>query len=231
MALALLLTGCMYPQERRMENQLPIEQQVSLVQDAVEAYQTETGVLPIVTRDASTPIYEKYPLDFQKLNQRYMPYIPGGAFEQGGPYLFVLTNVEVEPTVRLIDLRLADQVATIQLKIQFYLETKKEMPIAGPYPGGSGYQEIDFKKIGISNDKTTVVSPITGDPLPIILSADGVVGIDYQTDLDKISASNNEQLETRTELRDLIPDHSLYAPTKSFAYALRDGEIRLAETN
>lgn len=210
-----------------MENQLPIEQQVKLIQEAVDAYLADTGVLPIVTRDANTPIYEKYAIDFRTLDQRYLPYIPGAAFEQGGSYLFVLTDVETEPKARLLDLKIADQIATIQMRIKSYVETKKEWPVKGSYQG-SVYHQIDFEKIGVKEEQTTVASPVTGDRLPIILSPDGVVGVDYASDLEKIIASvgivEADELE---DIRDLIPRNSLHVPVKSFPYAYEDGKLSL----
>src|SRR5690606_4501915 len=89
-----VLSGCLYPREMRVENQMPVAERVEWVQEAVEAYHEDTGVFPIQTKDAQTHMYEKYPLDFQKLVPKYLPYIPRGAFEAGGKYQYVLVDPE-----------------------------------------------------------------------------------------------------------------------------------------
>ena len=62
-----MLSGCLYPQEKLAENQIPYEDQIQSVQTAVDKFQKDNGgILPIKTRDQSTPIYEKYPIDYKK---------------------------------------------------------------------------------------------------------------------------------------------------------------------
>lgn len=85
--LSVLLSGCLYPQERLAQNKIPYKEQVDRVQQAVNEYRQATGgLLPIKTRDMSTPIYQKYPIDFNLLVPRYMAEPPGNAFESGGVY-------------------------------------------------------------------------------------------------------------------------------------------------
>ena len=62
-----LLAGCMYPEEQKIANQIPDVDQLAAVQRAVDEFRTETGVLPIKTRDMDTDIYIKYLIDFEKL--------------------------------------------------------------------------------------------------------------------------------------------------------------------
>lgn len=65
-----ILTGCMYPRENMKQSAIPYEDQLQVVQKAINTYKEQTdGLLPIKTRDMSTPIYQKYPIDFQKLLQ------------------------------------------------------------------------------------------------------------------------------------------------------------------
>ncbi len=227
--LAVLTTGCMYPNERKMENQLPIEQQVASVQEAIDRYIAETSVLPILTKEANTPIYEKYVIDFSKLMPRYIPFIPGGAFEQGGVYLFVLTDVEVKPTVRLLDLKMVEQIGDIQTRVSYYFEKKKSLPVAGVVK--PGYFQINLKKIGVNKEKATIESPVTENRLPVIMTSTGVVGIDYLADLEKIMESSSAAYHPEKDLRDLIPENSLYVPVKSFPYELENGKLTLVTEN
>lgn len=63
----LTLTGCMYPEEKLVQNQVPYKDQLDSVQSAVNQYkEANGGLLPIKTKDAETPIYQKYPIDFKK---------------------------------------------------------------------------------------------------------------------------------------------------------------------
>lgn len=57
-----------YVSERKYEtNAVPYEDQLQVVQKAITTYKEQNGgILPIKTRDMSTPIYQKYPIDFQK---------------------------------------------------------------------------------------------------------------------------------------------------------------------
>lgn len=227
--LAIITSGCMYPNERKMENQLPIFQQVSSVQQAIEQYQADTGVLPILTKEANTPIYEKYVIDFTKLMPKYIPYIPGGAFEQGGIYIFVLTNVEVKPTVRLLDLKMVEQLGEIQSRVSYYFEKKKSLPVAGVVK--PGYFQISLKDIGVSKDKATIESPVTGKQLPVIMTSSGEVGIDYLADLETIMKGNSIAYDPNKDIRDVIPENSIYVPVKSFPYEMENGKLTLASKN
>ena len=63
-----LLTGCLYPKENMKQNAVPYEDQLQVVQKAVVTFKEQNdGILPIKTRDMSTPIYQKYPIDFQQI--------------------------------------------------------------------------------------------------------------------------------------------------------------------
>ena len=66
---AFVLSGCMYPEEQRVENQIPGQDQLGAVQRAINEYKEDTGVLPIKNRDMDTDIYIKYIIDFEKQRQ------------------------------------------------------------------------------------------------------------------------------------------------------------------
>lgn len=122
MALCLMLfslSGCLYPEERLKQNQIPYEDQVAAVQSAVNQYREATGgLLPIKTRDMKTPIYQKYPIDFNKLIPRYMQEPPGNAYESGGIFQYVIVDAENNPTVKLLDLRSAEQIRELKLRLK-----------------------------------------------------------------------------------------------------------------
>lgn len=63
-AVLLVQAGCLYPEERRV-GQEPSTAFLQEVQGAVDRFRQAEGVLPIQTRPADTPRYEKYPIDFR----------------------------------------------------------------------------------------------------------------------------------------------------------------------
>ncbi|MFE7152032.1 hypothetical protein ACFVIJ_16925, partial [Heyndrickxia sporothermodurans] len=102
------LSGCMYPQDKLAKNQVPYESQIEEVQKAVNKFQKDNdGILPIKTKDQSTPIYEKYPIDFKKMIPNYLSDAPGNSYENGGIFQYVLIDVENKPKVKIFDLRIA----------------------------------------------------------------------------------------------------------------------------
>lgn len=66
---AIMLSGCLYPEERKAKNSAPHQHQLKEVQAAVDEFREATGgLLPIKTRDMGVPIYQKYPIDFNRLS-------------------------------------------------------------------------------------------------------------------------------------------------------------------
>ena len=79
-----ILTGCLYPKENMKQNAVPYEDQLQVVQKAVATFKEQNdGILPIKTRDMNTPIYQKYPIDFQKISPRYIQEAPGMPMKAG----------------------------------------------------------------------------------------------------------------------------------------------------
>lgn len=80
----ILLTGCLYPENRKAENRVPYKEQLQSVQTAIEDFQKATnGLLPIETKEGDTPIYQKYVIDFKRLSPRYLHDVPSTSFEGG----------------------------------------------------------------------------------------------------------------------------------------------------
>ncbi len=102
---------------------------LQVVQKAVATFKEQNdGILPIKTRDMNTPIYQKYPIDFQKISPRYIQEAPGNAYESGGVYQYVLIDVETNPTVKLIDVRMAEQIQQLSLKLRMYRDEHQYPP-------------------------------------------------------------------------------------------------------
>jgi hypothetical protein len=215
-----LLSGCLYPKERLGENAAPPAQQIQQVQEAVLKYQEKTGVLPVLTKDASTPIYEKYPIDFKKLVPDYLSMIPGAAYENGGNYMFVLINPEEKPEVRLADLVISQKIQSLQQDVQLYYIRNKSYPLGEKI--ADGYYLLDFK--AFNKEVESVTSQYSQQQLSIIISEKGVVGVDYAPDIHMAVQKLSTPPAIYEDLRKYLAVDSPVVPVKSFPYFLINGE-------
>lgn len=78
------------------------------------------GLLPIETKEADTPVYQKYVIDFKRLSPRYLHDVPSTSYEGGGEYIYVLTDVEKKPTVKLLDVKMTQTINELRLRIKMY---------------------------------------------------------------------------------------------------------------
>jgi hypothetical protein len=222
--LASLLSGCLYPNERKLENQVPSTFYLEATQKAVEQYLKDTGVLPIATKPLDTPIFEKYEIDFSRLMPRYLPDAPANSFEKGGLYKYVLIDVEWKPTVKLIHLGMVSKVADVQHAVNRYRDNFGKLPFGKDL--GNGYYLIDFQALGTK--EVQIDSMVTNQLLPLIMNGQGEVGIDYAADIATILRNNPKaKVPKDTDPRYVMARESMFVPVKSFPYALVNGEPRL----
>ena len=81
-------------------------------------------VLPYRYKADEIKFTSKAVVDFQAL-KGYIDQIPPSAYENGGFFIYVLTNVEEKPLVRLFDLRVNDQVEKAQMMVQIINRNKR----------------------------------------------------------------------------------------------------------
>src|SRR5699024_11803954 len=88
--LFITLSGCLFTDIKIAKNKTPNEDQINMVQTAVEQYQENTnGLLPIKTKEADVDIYEKYLIDFNMLkDNQLLSETPATAYENGGTYQY-----------------------------------------------------------------------------------------------------------------------------------------------
>lgn len=210
----LVLTGCMYPEDQKVQNQVPYEDQLQAVQSAVSQFQTANGgILPIKTKDMDTPIYEKYPIDFNRIVPQFLAEPPGNAFESGGIFQYVLVDVEENPTVKIIDLRIAETIKEINMliRLQKYPPYKDEI--------ARGVYSIDFKKLGYKQDPF-VVSPYTKQNLPFVITGDGEVFVDYRIDLYQALNERDYSFQPGEDIRNCLVENSMFVPAYSLPYTI-----------
>lgn len=208
------ITGCMFPEEKRSQNKIPYEDQVQSVQTAVDRFQEDNGgIIPIKNSEEKTPIFQKYLIDFKKLVPKYIAEPPGNAYESGGVFQYVIVHAETEPTVKLFDLRTAELLSEInmRLKVQGYPPFKDKIM--------DNIYTLDFKRLGY-NEAPFVVSPYSNQNLPLVINGAGEIYIDYRTDLMEKLKSTSHKYKPGDDIRYLLLEDSPFVPAYSLPYTI-----------
>lgn len=215
--LSLILTGCLYPDRNLPSNQIAFIDQVKSVQSAVIQFQEDNnGILPIKTKDGATPIFEKYPVDFNKIVPEYLAEPPSNSFEMGGVFQYVLVDVETNPQVKIFDLRIADTIREIKLRIRSkgYPPYKEEI--------APNVYSLDFKKLGYKQDPVAL-SPFTRRNLPFVISSENAeIYVDYRIDLLIMLKESKYKYKNGEDIRGLLIDGSMFVPAFSLPYTVSD---------
>ncbi|MFY3792852.1 hypothetical protein ACOQFO_14350 [Ureibacillus sp. MALMAid1270] len=212
---SIVLAGCLYPTEERVENQIPDQVQIDGVQRAIDEFQADTGVLPIKTRDMDTDIFIKYLIDFDKLVPKYLASPPGNSYEKGGIFQYIIWDPENNPTVKLVDLRAADAIRDVNIR---FLTTKYP---TYKDPITTYVYTIDYDKLGIGKE-LTVPSPYSNNQLPLVVSTDGEVYVDYSIDLNILIKENNLTPTPGEDIRNLLVEKYPVVPAYSLPYTVNE---------
>src|SRR5690625_4215555 len=162
-----LLSGCLYPQSELEKNQVTNESQLQAVQQAVETYKEENnGLVPIKTKPNETPTFEKYLIDFSILKEaNILTEIPGNANENGGIYQYAILNPEEEAQVKLIDLRITEEIRRVNVQLDLYRNEHMYPPFGEKL--AKDVYTIDYKKLGLES-APHIKSPYSDNNLPLI---------------------------------------------------------------
>lgn len=224
LCMTIFLWGCLYPQAEKMKNQGSYKSHIEMVQSAVNQFQeAEGGILPIVTKEATTPIYHKYPIKFSKISPKYIAEPPESAFESGGVFQYVLVNVEESPTVKLLDLRMADKIQELNLRLSTYRREHGFPPFKERLANNAF--TIDFEKLGLK-EQPTVISPYSQKNLHVILNEQGELHIDYTPDLMDVLKDYSGVLEEGEDIRRILVETSDFVPAYSLPYTIDKKENR-----
>ncbi|MBA1161659.1 hypothetical protein H0A35_11625 [Bacillus licheniformis] len=217
---AIMLSGCLYPEERKAKNSAPHQHQLKEVQAAVDEFREATGgLLPIKTRDMGVPIYQKYPIDFNRLSPRYMAEPPGTSYENGGEYLYVLVDVEKKPTVKLIDVKMSEMIRELKLRVEMYKDQHKYPPYKKVV--SKNLFMLDHEKLGLK-EAPSVTSPLSGTSLPLLVDEKGVIKVDYRMDLAKLMKKSKKTVKPGEEVQDLMWEETPFVPAFSVKYTVND---------
>ncbi len=216
--IVLVLSGCLYPDERRVENQIPYPDQIEAVQQAVLRYRADTGFLPIRTFDQkTTPLYQRYVIDFSLLVPKYLQQPPGTAFESGGVYQYVLVDVEEDPKVKLIDLTFQKEVIKLEQKLSQYMRKHTYAPIKEILD--VGLFKLDYEALGYDQEPL-VKSPYSQSFLPLLLTNDREIIIDYRSEINWMLQEYGHSFEEGEDVRPILYEHSPFVPVLSVPYVL-----------
>jgi hypothetical protein len=211
---AALLSGCMYPKEELTQNQIPYKDQVHAVQTAVDDFKRDNGgILPIKTKEAETPIYQKYPIEFKKISPKYIAEPPGNAYENGGIFQYVLVDVETNPTVKLLDLRMTETIRELKLRIK----TKGYPPYKTQI--AKNVFSLDYKKLGYET-APFVVSPYTNQNLSLVITGSAEVYVDYRPDLYQKLKNSDIVVKPGEDIRSILVKDSMFVPAYSLPYTI-----------
>ncbi|SDJ67320.1 hypothetical protein [Sediminibacillus albus] len=221
--MTLILSGCLYPNEQLSKNRVPNEVQLQTIQHAVNQYrESKQGLLPIKTKPSDTPIFQKYLLDFTALKQEgFITSIPGTAFENGGVYQYTLIYPEEDPQVKLIDLRIAQEVRTVQRQIDLYRDENLYPPFGEQL--SEGVYKINYEKIGIDTPPR-IPSPYSQSNLSLVMDTNGQVYVDYGPDLYEALNKYEHQYTEGDDIRFILPDNTPFVPAYSLPYTVQNGE-------
>ncbi|WP_353056504.1 hypothetical protein [Sporosarcina luteola] len=215
-AISLLLSGCMYKGEEKAVRENPYEDQLELIQKAVNAYKENNGgLLPIKTKEQETDMYIKYPIEFSKIVPAYTEKIPSNAYETGGIYQYVLMDVEENPTVKLVDLRIAERIRDLNLRRHI----NGKLPFKDPV--GENVYEIDYEAMGFK-EPLKVESPYSDALLPIVVGGDGHFYVDYSIDLNRILQEEKPDVQEGEDIRYLLSDFYPILPAYSLPYTVNE---------
>lgn len=223
----LSLSGCLYPEDQKGQNKVAPKEAVRNVQEAIAQYQKETGMLPIKNSSVDTPIYEKFNVDFAKLQRTgYLSDIPSAAFEKGGNYYFIVIDEESDPQIKLMDIVTFQQINDIQTWVTAFVQSNGELPKGEQmYPG---YYQIDFKSM--KKTAPTIRSVFSGQTLQALVDDNGVVYTDYGIDImQSIQKSGKTDFDAKLDLRELLVDGSDFVPVKAPVYHWVNNEPQAAK--
>ncbi|MNK06157.1 hypothetical protein D3C87_240490 [compost metagenome] len=205
----------MYPRESR-DNQVSYRESVNRLQLAVDQFQKDQGILPILNADESTPRFEKFRIDLDKLNKMgYIDEIPTTAFEQGGSAYFLILDEETKPVVKVMELTTVQKVNDIQRAVDKYKNSHQgKLPVQKElYPG---IYSVDLK--AINSESLIWTSFYSGQESDYLLDPRGQVYVDYALDIMQAIEKSGVTPDAHTDLRTLLLEHSYFVPVKSLPY-------------
>ncbi|MBU5672752.1 DUF3939 domain-containing protein [Paenibacillus brevis] len=222
-ALAILLSGCLYREAVQQNPSDAYRESVNRIQLAVDQYQSEHELLPLITPSEETPKYEKFRIDLALLlKQGYLESIPQAAFENGGSVYFLIQNEELDPVIKIMDLTTVQYVNDVERLAAKYREQQGgALPVEkenGELP--EGIRMVDLKAIG--GKDYVLKSVYSGQELNYLINDKGKVYVDYAPDLMQIVERTGITPSDDYDIREMLTEQSYFVPVKSLPYFWED---------
>lgn len=221
----ILLAGCLYPETEKVQNQIPDDLQIEMVQNAVDQYREDSdGLLPIKTLEGQRE-YLEYQIDFTVLVPNYLDQRPDNAYESGGNYQYVIIDAEDDPKVKLADLRITDEVRSLTIRLNTLGESVQlGEPIgSNVYPLDLGFYKLD--------ENPTVTSPYTGSALNVYYNGGQEFIVDYREDIGRIMEENDLEFETGEDVRHVLYEYTPIVPIYSPEITVDEENMPIFMTN
>ncbi|MDR0270298.1 MAG: hypothetical protein LBJ26_19690 [Paenibacillus sp.] len=214
--LAVSLTGCLYPGEKKNETRVSYRESVKRIQMAIDDYQKDSGLLPILNADQSIPKYEKFRIDMDLLQKRgFIDEIPSTAFEKGGSAYFLILDEETNPTVKVMDLVTVQKINDVQRAVNQYKSAHN-----GKLPAGEEvFPGIHTVDPALANTNNIILKSVySGQDMNFIMDQAGVVYADYAFDIMQLIDKEGLKPTEEEDLREELVKASDYVPVKSLSY-------------
>lgn len=213
-----LLSGCMYSKEQRQEQGVSYRESVDRIQRAMNQFQVEEGILPIITAGEETPRYEKFVIDLDKLHKKgYIDEIPTTAFEKGGSAYFLVIDEENDPQVKVMDLVTMQKVNDVQRLVNnFRTSHDSKLPTADESETYPALYTVDLEQI--KGEDYRLRSVFSGETLPYLMDNKGTVSVDYAFDIMQAINKSDVIPMSDEDLRTILVKQSYFVPVKSLPY-------------
>ncbi|WP_031544855.1 hypothetical protein [Salinicoccus luteus] len=225
LASSLLMAGCLYPESEQVQNQMPEEMQIEMVQNAVDQFREDSdGLLPIKTTEGQRE-YLEYQVDFERLVPNYLEERPESAYEMGGHYQYVIIDAEEDPKVKLADLRITEEVRSLNIRLRAMGEHVELDDPIGPnvYPLDLEFYNLD--------GNPTVTSPYTDASLNVYYNGGEEFIVDYREDIARIINENDLSFETGEDVRHVLYEYTPVVPLYSPEITVNDENEPIFMTN
>ncbi|NLY78689.1 MAG: hypothetical protein GX072_01925, partial [Lysinibacillus sp.] len=141
--------------------------------------------------------------------------IPGNAFEKGGIFQYIIWDPENNPTVKLVDLRSAEKIRELNIRLlsSKYMVYKDRI--------ADYVYSIDFDKLNYDS-QLTVPSPYSNNHLPLVASTEGKAYVDYSIDLALFLKENDIKPTPGEDIRMLLVEAYPVVPAYSLPYTVNE---------
>src|SRR5690606_28633473 len=82
---------------------------------------------------------------------------------------------------------------------------------------------LDYKKLNLDTEPF-VRSPYSGENLPVYITTEGELIIDYRSDIYQLMLEHDHSYQEGEDIRPLLTDHYPFVPAYSIPYVIENGE-------